>query len=120
MRVWRHSPTHDAVPELAEPGDLVGRRAVLVAAPPGEDVPRAWLAIDDYDGPEGTVLFGAPPGDEYRAYVRALLAAAINEARLLGFTSLLAHWRAGWASAEPVLDELGFTSAGNGLWRRPV
>jgi len=120
MRVWQHNPTHDAVPEVAEPVDLVGRRAVLVAAPAGEGVPRAWLAIDDYDGPEGTVLFGAPPGDEYRAYVRALLAAAINEARLLGFTSLLAHWRAGWASAEPVLEELGFASAGNGLWRRAL
>jgi hypothetical protein len=93
---------------------------VFVAALPEDAVPRAWLAIDDHEGSEGTVLFGAPPGDDYAAYVRALLAAAVKEAPMLGFESLLAHWRAGWASAEPVLDEFGFTSAGNGLWRLPV
>jgi hypothetical protein len=120
VRVWRYEPTEDVLPELAEPGDLDKRRAVLVAAPTGDSPPSAWMAIDDYDGTEATVLFGAPAGDDFRAYVRALLTAAIEEAAMLGFSSLLAHYRAGWASAEPVLDDLGFRQAAPGIWRRPV
>lgn len=120
VRVWRYDPKQDAVPGVAEPGDVDERRAVLVAARSDEGPPRAWMAIDDYDRTEGTLLFGAPVGDEYGAYTRALLTAAIDEAPSLGFTSLVAHWRAGWASAEPLLDELGFAKAAEGIWRRAV
>lgn len=118
MRVWRYDATRDAAPEVALPGDLQKRRTVLVAAPDENSRPVAWMAIDDYDATEGTLLFGAPPGDDFREYVRALLSAAVVEAPALGFASLLAHWRAGWASAEPVLDDLGFESAAPGIWRR--
>ena len=120
MQVWRYNPERDAVPDVAEPGDLDQRRAVLVAARDGDSPPQAWMAVDDYDGSEATVLFGAPAGDQYRAYVGALLAAAIEEARPLGFTSLLAHWRAGWSSAQPLLDEQGFRESAPGIWRRSL
>jgi hypothetical protein len=45
---------------------------------------------------------------------------AIEEAPALGFTSLLAHWRAGWASAESVLADLGFVQGAPGMWRRSL
>jgi hypothetical protein len=75
------------------------------------------MAVDDYDGSEGTLLFGAPAGKEYSAYLRALLPEALEEARSLGFSTLVAHWRAGWASAQQVLLEHDFVEAAPGLWR---
>ena len=118
VRVWRYDATRDAAPKVAGPADLETRRAVLVAAPDENSSPVAWMAIDDYDANEGTLLFGVPPGDDFREYVRALLSVAVVEAPTLGFASLLAHWRAGWASAESVLEELGFERAAPGIWRR--
>jgi hypothetical protein len=76
------------------------------------------LAVDDYDGDEGTLLFGAPTGASFHEYVRALLLVAIDEGRDLGFASLLAHWRGGWSTAESVLRDLGFVEAAPGIWRR--
>jgi hypothetical protein len=120
VRVWQYEPTRDVPPEIAEPGDLDGRRAVLVAAPSDDSPPGAWLAVDEYQGNEATVLFGAPVGDCFFEYVRALLVAGLGEAATLGFGSVVAHWRAGWASAEPVLDELGFERTAPGIWRRTL
>jgi hypothetical protein len=119
MRVWRYDRTRDAIPDIAEAGDFHQRRAILLAAPNDDSLPQAWMAIDDYDGSEATVLFGAP-ADQYGAYVRALLSAAIEEAQSLGFTSLLAHWRAGWGSAQPILGELAFEESAPGIWRRSL
>jgi len=76
------------------------------------------LAVDDYNGDEGTLLFGAPTGASSHEYVRALLLVAIDEGRDLGFASLLAHWRGGWSTAESVLRDLGFVEAAPGIWRR--
>jgi hypothetical protein len=118
MRTWRFDPATDAVPETAGPDDLDGRRAVFLAAPTESALARAWLAVDDYDGDEGTVLFGAPTGESFHDYVRALLIVAIDEGRDLGFASLLAHWRGGWSTAESVLRDLGFAEAAPGIWRR--
>jgi hypothetical protein len=118
VRTWRFNSATDAIPEGAGPGDLDGRRAVFLAAPTESAVPLAWLAVDDYDGDEGTVLFGAPPGDSFHEYVRALLVVAIDEGRNLGFASLRAHWRGGWNTAESVLRELGFAEAAPGIWKR--
>jgi hypothetical protein len=42
----------------------------------------------------------------------------VEEARRLGFASLLAHWRAGWSDATSALAEHGFTEAAPGMWRR--
>jgi hypothetical protein len=56
----------------------------------------------------------------FREYVRRLLSEAIEDAGALGFTSLVAHWRAGWASAEQVLGELGFGEEAPGIWRRSL
>jgi hypothetical protein len=90
MRVWRHDPTRDAVPEPAEPGDLVGRRAVLVAAPRLAKTRPAhgWLSTTA-TGPKGPLLFGAPPGDECRAYVWRCLRRASTRPACLASTSLL-------------------------------
>jgi GNAT superfamily N-acetyltransferase len=120
MRVWRYDSDRDAVPDVAEPGDVDRRRAVFVAALDDDRLARAWMALDDYDESEATVLFGAPAGDQYGAYVRALLQAAIEAARSLGYASLLAHWRAGWSSAQPILDEFGFRESAPGIWRRSL
>ena len=120
VAIWRYDPKRDAAPEIAEPGELDERRAVFLASPGEGSRPRAWIAVDGYDGTEATVLFDAPAGDEFGKYVRALVATAIEEATALGFTSLLAHWRAGWGSAEGVLAELGFTQGAPGMWRRAL
>jgi hypothetical protein len=76
------------------------------------------LAVDDYDGDEGTMLFGAPPGESFHDYVRALVIVAMDEGRDLGFASLLAHWRGGWSTAESVLKDLDFAEVAPGIWRR--
>lgn len=120
VRVWRFDPERDVAPSSAAPSDLEGRRSVLVAAPTEASASVAWIAIDDYDEAEGALLFGAPAGDEFRGFVRALLTAALAEASALGFTSLLAHWRAGWSAAEPILVELGFMQTAPGIWRRSL
>jgi len=120
MRVWRYNPVDDALPTIADAGDLDDRRAVFLAAPADAASPEAWLAVDDCEGEEGTVLFGAPPGEDFREYVCELLSRGVEEATAIGFTSLLAHWRAGWSSAESVLMELGFTETAPGLWRRQL
>src|SRR4051812_13787958 len=117
MKVWRYDPAKDAPPTSADPTELNQRRAVFLAASDDASVPCAWIAVDDYDGSEGTVLFAAPPGEDYRAYVSALLVAAVEEARSTGFTTLLAHWRAGWSAAEAELLESGFAAAAPGTWR---
>jgi len=117
VRTWLYDPARDDRPPLAEPGDVEGRRAVLLATG-GDAAPAgAWMAVDDYDGDEATLLFGAPPGDKYRSYVSALLAVAIEEAQRLGFRSLLAHWRGGWSSATDALTEAGFAEDAPGIWR---
>lgn len=118
VRVWRYDPANDVRPSNAEPGDVDDRRVVLLAAPEGESDAVAWMAVDDYWAREATLLFAAPPGEEYATYVGALLASAVEEARDLGFGSLLAHWRAGWSEALSALSEHGFTEAAPGLWRR--
>jgi signal transduction histidine kinase len=118
MHVWRFEPASDRVPEGAQAGDLDGRRAVFVAAASKDAPARAWMAVDDYDGDEATLLFGAPSGDGFRDYVGALLPEAIEEATSLGFSSLLAHWRGGWAVAEQLLRDHGFAEAAPGMWRR--
>lgn len=120
MHVRRYDPMKDDAASLADPGEFDGRRAIFVAAPERDAPPRGWIVVDDYDGSEATVLFHAPSGDEHRPYVRALLVAALDEAPRLGFTSLLAHWRAGWRTAGPVLHELGFGEAASGIWRRSL
>jgi hypothetical protein len=51
VRVWRYDPAQDALPDIAEPGDLDDRRTVLLAAPTKTSPPSAWLAVDDYDVP---------------------------------------------------------------------
>lgn len=117
MRVWRYAPTADPFPDIAEPGYFADARAVLLAAPDDHAAPAAWMVVADYHDGEATLLFRAPVGDHYRVYIRALLAQAIEEARTHGFTSLLAHWRAGWATASDVLDEFGFSETDSG-WRR--
>jgi hypothetical protein len=108
------------LPDLVEPGDLDDRRAVLLAAPEGERVARAWMALNDYHADEATLLFAAPPGDDFEGYVSALLAASVDVARQLGFGRLLAHWRGGWASAAGVLAKHGFAEDAPGLWRRAL
>jgi hypothetical protein len=118
VRVWQYDPRDDALSDLVEPGDLENRRAVLLAAPEGERVARAWMAVDDYDADEATLLFAASPGDDYASYVGALLSASVEVARQLGFRRLLAHWRGGWASAPGVLAKHGFAEVAPGLWRR--
>ena len=120
VRIWRYDPTRDARPTSAQPGDIDDRRAVLLAGPEGGEDAVAWMAVDDYDGGEATVLFAAPPGEEYSAYVSTLLAAAVEEARRLGFESLLAHWQAGWSSATAALTEARFTETAPGMWRRKL
>jgi hypothetical protein len=118
MRLWRYDPSEDARPVSAQPGDIDDRRAVLLAAPEGQAVAEAWMAVDDYDQGEATLLYAAPPGDKHTAYVDALLAASVEEATALGFESVLAHWRAGWSSAASVLTQHGFSEAAPGIWRR--
>ncbi len=59
MRVWRYEPTKDTIPTTAEPGDLNGRRIVLLAAAgPDDSSPSAWLALDDTTEPR--VPFSLP------------------------------------------------------------
>jgi hypothetical protein len=118
VRTWRFDASVDPLPEVAQPGDVEARRAVFLAAPSDKSAPQAWIAVDDYHEGEGVLLFGAPAGERFHEYVRALLPAAIKEARNLGFTSLLAHWRGGWSTAEVVLREFGFAQAAPGIWRR--
>jgi hypothetical protein len=118
--VWSYDPARDVRPSSAQPGDIDDRRAVLLAAPDGRPDAIAWMAVDDYDGTEATLLFGAPPGDEYAGLVTALLEASVEEARQLGFASLVAHWRAGWAQATSALMEHAFTEAAPGIWRRTL
>ena len=120
VRVWRYDPTRDPRPNSAQPGDIDDRRAVLLAAPEGGADAVAWMAVDDYDGDEATVLFAASPGEQYLSYVSALLGAAVEEAQRLGFESLVAHWRAGWSSATAALTEAGFAETAPGIWRREL
>lgn len=120
VRVWHYDPATDARPKAAQPGDIDDRRAVLLAAPGGNSEAVAWMAVDDYDDGEATVLFAAPAGDEYTEYVNALLARSVEEARRLGFASVLAHWRAGWSSATSALMDQGFAEAAPGIWRRAL
>jgi hypothetical protein len=120
VRTWRFDASADPIPEGAELGDIKGRRAVFLAAPSEKSAPRGWIAVDDYHAGEGVLLFGAPAGERFHEYVRALLVPAIEEARNLGFTSLLAHWRGGWSTADVVLREFGFAQAAPGIWRRSV
>lgn len=120
MRTWKFDANADPVPDVAEPGDVEGRRAVFLAAPFGRSAPQAWIAVDDYHEGEGALLFGAPAGERFHEYVRALLRTAIEEARDLGFTSVVAHWRGGWSEAEVVLREFGFAQAAPGIWRRSL
>ncbi len=120
MRVWHYDPASDARPTNAEPGDVDDRRAVLLAAPEGGPDAVAWMALDDYDDGEATVLFAAPPGEDHVRWVSALLVRSIEDARRLGFSSLLAHWRAGWSTAPSVLLEQGFAEAAPGIWRRTL
>jgi hypothetical protein len=76
------------------------------------------MTVDDYDGDEATVLFGAPPGDQFGDYVSSLLPVAVEEAKKLGFVSLLAHHRGGWSVAERQLTQHGFVESAPGIWRR--
>ena len=57
VRTWRFDASADPVPEVAEPGDVEGRRAVFLAAPSDKSAPQAWIAIDDYHEGEGVLLF---------------------------------------------------------------
>src|SRR4051812_6397980 len=120
VRTWLYDPANDERPPLAEPGDVEGRRAVLLAAACDAAPAEAWMAVDNYDGDEATLLFGAPPGDKYRSYVSALVGVAVEEAQRLGFRSLLAHWRGGWSSATDALKEAGFAEDAPGIWRLPL
>jgi hypothetical protein len=120
VHIWRYDPMRDARPNSAQPGDIDDRRAVLLAAPEGGADAVAWMAVDDYDGGEATVLFAAPPGDHYPSYVSTLLRAAVEEAQRLGFESLLAHWQAGWSSATAALTDAGFTETAPGMRRREL
>ena len=120
VRVWSYDPTRDARPNSAQPGDIDDRCAVFLAAPEGAADAVAWMAVDHYDGGEATVLFAAPPGEQYSSYVSALLGAAVKEARRLGVESLLAHWRAGWSSATAALTEAGFAETAPGIWHREL
>jgi hypothetical protein len=116
VRVWLYDSTRDLPPALSGPGDVEGRRVVVLAATRSEGPADAWMALDDYDGDEAALLFAAPPGEQFRAYVEALLDAAVKEGQRLGFKSLLAHWRAGWSPAARSLEGRGFEESGPG-WR---
>jgi hypothetical protein len=120
VRIWRYDPTRDSRPNSAQRGGIDDHRAVLLAAPDGGADAVAWMALDDYDGGEATVLFAAPPGKQYSSYVRTLLAATVEEAQRLGLESLLAHWQAGWSSATAALTEAHFTETAPGIWRREL
>ena len=64
MRIGRYDPENPQS-GLADRGEFEARRAVFLAAESEDSSPCAWIAIDDYDGDEGTVLFGAPPSDAF-------------------------------------------------------